>query len=105
PGRWPSEESVRVGRFLEAAAEHRLRLAAVGGVVEAALVRGLAVHEDHRTRSPGALIDELTGRAEARRQYSGREVQEIVKRASEIEATNPTEGGAMTIGGVESLAA
>jgi len=32
-------------------------------------------------------------------------VQEIVKRASELEVTTPTGSGAMTIGGVEALAA
>jgi hypothetical protein len=39
-----------------------------------------------------------------RRRYSGGEVAEIVKRASELEATSPTAGGAMTLGGVEALA-
>src|SRR5256885_46196 len=44
-------------------------------------------------------------RAAPRRRYSGGEVQEIVQRAAELEATAPTAGGAMTIGGVEALAA
>ena len=52
-----------------------------------------------------ALIDELTGAAAPRRRYSENEVREIVRRASEIEASNPTAGGAMTVGGVEALAA
>jgi hypothetical protein len=105
PGRWPTEEAVRTGRFLEAAASHRSRLADVGSRIEGALVRGLAIRHDQRTPTPSALIDELTGAAPPRRRYSGGEVQEIVKRATEIEATAPTAGGAMTIGGVEALAA
>jgi len=105
PGRWPTEEAVRTGRFLEATAPHRSRLADVGSRVEGALVRGLAIRHDQRTATPGALIDELTGTAAPRRRYSGGEIEEIVKRASEIEATAPTAGGAMTIGGVEALAA
>jgi serine/threonine protein kinase len=106
PGRWPSEESVRVGRFLEANAEHRLRLAGAGSTLEGALVRGLAVHENQRTASPAALMEELTGTAEPpRRRYSEGEVREIVKRASELEVGRPTAGGAMTMGGVEALAA
>ena len=107
PGRWPTEEAVRTGRFLEATAPHRSRLADVGSRLEGALVRGLAIRHDQRTPSPAALIDELTGTAAppSRRRYSGGEVEEIVKRASEIEATAPTAGGAMTIGGVEALAA
>jgi hypothetical protein len=51
------------------------------------------------------LIDDLTGAGAPRRRYSGGEVQEIVKRASELEVTTPTGSGAMTIGGVEALAA
>jgi hypothetical protein len=105
PGRWPTEEAVRTGRFLEATAQHRARLTEAGNRIERALVRGLAIRHDQRTPSPGALIDELTDAATPRRRYSGGEVEEIVKRATEIEATSPTAGGAMTIGGVEALAA
>jgi hypothetical protein len=113
PGRWPTEDAVRAGRFLEAAAGHRARLTEAGSQVEAALVRGLAIRHDQRTPTPAALMDELTGAGGAagaagavppRRRYSGGEVAEIVKRASELEATSPTAGGAMTLGGVEALA-
>ena len=105
PGRWPTEDAVRAGRFLEATATHRARLTDAGARVEGALVRGLAIRHDQRTPTPAALIDELSGAAPRRRRYSGGEVQEIVKRAAELEATAPTAGGAMTIGGVEALAA
>lgn len=105
PGRWPTEEAVRSGRLLEAPAAHRSRLAQVGSVVEGGLVRGMAIRHDQRTATPLALIDELTGAVAPRRRYSDNEVREIVKRASEIEASNPTAGGAMTVGGVEALAA
>jgi hypothetical protein len=105
PGRWPTEEAVRTGRFLDATASHRSRLTEAGSRLEGALVRGLAIRHDQRTPTPSALIDELTGAAPPRRRYSGGEVQEIVNRAAEIEATAPTSGGAMTIGGVEALAA
>src|SRR2546430_76831 len=105
PGRWPTEDAVRAGRFLEATASHRTRLTDAGARVEGALVRGLAIRHDQRTPTPAALIDELSGAAPRRRRYSGREVQEIVKLAAELEATAPTAGGAMTIGGVEALAA
>src|SRR5437870_9536128 len=105
PGRWPTEDAVRAGRFLEATATHRTRLTDAGARVEGALVRGLAIQHDQRTSSPAALIDELSGATVPRRRYSGGEVEEIVKRAAELEATAPTTGGAMTIGGVEALAA
>src|SRR5882762_2891245 len=105
PGRWPTEEAVRTGRFLEASAVHRTRLTEVGGRVEAGLVRGLAIRHDQRAPTPAALLDDLTGAGGSRRRYSGGEVQEIVKRASELEVATPTGSGAMTIGGVEALAA
>lgn len=107
PGRWPTEESVRSGRFLEAPPAHRSRLAEIGSRLETALVRGLSTRHDQRTATPNDLIAELTGAAAPapRRRYSDGEVQEIVKRASELEASSPTASGAMTIGGVEALAA
>src|SRR5260221_11311183 len=65
PGRWPTEEAVRTGRFLEATTTHRSRLTEVGSRVEGALVRGLAIRHDQRTATPAALIDELNGAAAA----------------------------------------
>jgi len=106
PGRWPTEEAVRAGRFLEVPAAHRLRLAEAGALIEGALARGVAVRHDQRTPSPKTLLAELKGTAQApRRRYNAGEVQEIVKRATELEAETPTLSGAMTIGGVEALAA
>jgi serine/threonine protein kinase len=104
PGRWPTEEAVRVGRFLDCSARARELLAHSGHRVEAALVHALAIRHDQRTGTPRGLIEELTGRAEPRTKYSAEQVQQIVQRASELEATKPTQSGAMTIGGVEDLA-
>jgi serine/threonine protein kinase len=110
PGRWPTEDAVRAGRFLDALPTHRTRLAQIGGAIEGALVRGLAIRNDQRTSTPAALVAELSGTASppppapSHRRYSEQEVAEIVRRASEAEATTPTASGAMTIGGVEALA-
>jgi serine/threonine protein kinase len=104
PGRWPTEEAVRTGRFLEAPVLHRSRLAGSGSAIEGALVRGLAIRQDQRTASPAALLEELRG-APPRRVYRSEEAVEIVKRAAQLEATNPTSSGAMTLGGVEALGA
>ena len=57
PGRWPTEDAVRTGRFLEATASHRLRLTEAGSRLEGALVHALAIRLDQRTLTPGALID------------------------------------------------
>ena len=104
PGRWPTEDAVRAGRFTDVPPAHRARLGALGPAVEAALIHGLSVRADQRTPTAADLIRELKGGA-PRRRFSEGEVQEIVKRASEMEATNPTQSGALTIGGVEALAA
>ena len=104
PGRWPTEDAVRAGRFLEASASHRTRLTSIGSRIEGALVRGLAIRHDQRTATTAALLDELArGGSGPRRRYDKDEVQEIVKRATELEA-NKTAAGAMTIGGVQALA-
>src|SRR5437660_1821269 len=104
PGRWPTEDAVRAGRFLEASATHRTRLTSIGPKIEGALVRGLAIRHDQRTATTAGLLDELTrGGSGPRRRYGKDEVQEIVKRATEIEAKK-TASGAMTIGGVQALA-
>ena len=105
PGRWVSDDSVRAGRFQDPAPKHRFPLNALGKTIEGALVRGLALRPDQRTPTPQALIDDLRGVSPAgRRRYRPDEIDEIVKRASEMEASNPTSSGAMTIGGVESIA-
>jgi serine/threonine protein kinase len=108
PGRWPTEEAVRMGRFLDVTAGHRARLAQAGAVIEGALVRGLAIRHDQRTPSPATLMAQLRGAPAPlppKRQYSEDDVREIMRLAAEREATNPTVSGAMTIGGVEALAA
>src|SRR5437763_12234891 len=104
PGRWPTEDAVRAGRFLEASASHRHRLTALGSRIESALVRGLAIRHDQRTASTAAFMDELARSSGSRRRYDKDEVQEIVKRATELEASNQTTSGALTIGGVQALA-
>ena len=103
-GRWPGDEAVRAGRFLDAPPSHRERLAQVGSRAEAALVRGLALEHAWRTVTPAQLIADLRGAAAAPRQYADAEVREIVKLATELEASLPTAGGVMTLGGIEALA-
>jgi tRNA A-37 threonylcarbamoyl transferase component Bud32 len=105
PGRWVTEESTRAGRFIDAAAGHRPYLSAAGGIVENALVRALALRPDQRTATPAAFLEDLRGQAQAgRKKYRPEEIEAIVGRAAEIEASNPTMSGAMTIGGVEQVA-
>ena len=105
PGRWVTEDSTRAGRFVDCAAAHRAYLSAAGSVIEGALVRALALRPDHRTQTPAGFMDELTGAAvPVKRRYRADEVEAIVSRAAEIEASNPTMSGAMTMGGIEQVA-
>jgi serine/threonine protein kinase len=105
PGRWLTEDSVRTRRFQDAGPKHRARLSMLGSTIEGALARGLAVRPEQRTPTPAALLDDLRGVAKGgRRRYRPDEIDEIVKRASELEASVPTSTGAMTIGGVEAIA-
>jgi predicted Ser/Thr protein kinase len=109
PGHWPSDEAVAAGRLTKAPPAHRAVLDALPRHVEAALVRAFAIAGDSRTPSAEALMAELSGAAApptaVRRVYSEDEVRELVRRASDAEALAPTQSGAMTIGGVQGLAA
>ena len=106
PGRWVMEDATKTGRFLEAPPGHRPHLAAAGVDVEGALVRALAIRPDMRTASPAQFVEELRGRSSAgKRRYRNDEVRAIVNRAAELEVSNPTHSGALTMGGVEAIAA
>ncbi len=106
PGHWPNDKAVQAGGFRDVPAAHRARLAELGAAIEAALVRGLALSHDERTATPQDFIAELTNAGgPPKRQYDADEVQEIVRRATELEASRPTGGTAMTIGGIEALGA
>ena len=120
PGHWPSDESVRTGRLIEAPPTHRAALGELPGHVEAALAHAFAIRSEQRTASPSALIEELRGgaaaatpgdapgggvpMAAAHRRYGEDEVREIVQRAAELDASHPTASGALTIGGIQRVA-
>jgi hypothetical protein len=103
PGRWVTEESTRSGRFADCAASHRAPLSAAGSAFEGALVRALALRPDQRTATPADFVAELRGQRLVKRKYRADEVEAIVSRAAEMEASNPTMSGAMTIGGMEQV--
>ncbi len=75
PGRWPSEESVRTGRLLEAPPSHRLQPARLPERVEGALARAFAIRGEQRTASPASLIADLRGEAGAAARRSRRRRQ------------------------------
>ncbi len=105
PGLWPTEEALRLGRFLDAAPEHRRRLDGLPGRVEQTLVKALAVRPDRRFATPVEFADALSAAAAGSVKLSDSQVRKILERAAELEATRPTEEGALSIGAVEQIAA
>ncbi|MGD8698716.1 MAG: serine/threonine-protein kinase, partial [Gemmatimonadales bacterium] len=102
---WPSDEDVRLGRLSDAPPEHRDRLDALPGRIEQALTRALAVRPADRFATPGQLAEALAAATESGLKFSDAEVREIIGRAAELQSTQPTEDGALSIGAVEQVAA
>jgi len=104
PEMWPSEEAVRVGRFVDAPAPHRERLDRLPGRLEQALVRALAVRAADRFPSAMALVEAMAA-AEPAAPLPDQEVKRVLARAAELDAEQPTSPGALTVGQVEQIAA
>jgi serine/threonine protein kinase len=126
PGRWPTEDAVRAGKFLDAPPAHRVILDTLPSAIEPALVRAMAIRHDQRTDAPEELLAQLWGKPGARthgrtdaqtkpetedrgtgapkRRFSDVEVQEIMRRAADLDATQPTMSGALTIGSIQKAA-
>jgi len=105
PGRWPSEESGRVRRFLEAPPDHRTQLDRLPAAVEQVMVQGLLLRPEQRFSTPRAMTDALAASFEERPRFNEGQVRQIVERASELEATAPTASGALSLGGIQRIAA
>jgi hypothetical protein len=105
PGHWPSEESGRLRRLLEAKPAHRPHLDRLPGTVEQVLVRALRMRPDDRYAGPHEFTSALAEAFQRRPRFSEPRAREIVARAAEIEATAPTMAGSLTIGGMQQLAA
>ncbi|MEZ4457408.1 MAG: serine/threonine-protein kinase [Gemmatimonadales bacterium] len=105
PGMWPSDESGRVLRFLEAPAEVRALLDRLPGSVEQVLVRGLVLRPEGRFSTPRELVDALAESLGEKPRFRGEVVRRIVDRAAELEATTPTTDGSLSLGGIQQLAA
>jgi hypothetical protein len=105
PPTWPTDEALRVGRFLHAPEAHRRRLELLPGRVEQTLVRALAVHAPDRFHSPLAFVEALEAAAAGTGKLAEPAVHEVLRRAAELEAERPTAGGALSLGAVEQVAA
>lgn len=105
PQVWPTEEDVRLGYFTDAPPGHRAKLDLISGSVEHALVKAMAQRPRHRLQTPNELVLSMEQPASRNRQYSDTEARRIIQRAAEMQAEQPTDEGALSIGGVERIAA
>ncbi len=104
PDMWPSDEALRLERFIDAQEKHRDRLEALPSEVERALVRALALRPDQRFSTPVEFAEALQQPMGVRR-YSRKEVDQMVGRAADLQASNPTQADALTLGTVQQIAA
>jgi serine/threonine protein kinase len=105
PRWWPTDDEVRVGRFLEAPAEHRAILDRYPVTVEQALTRAMAMRPAKRFDTPGEFAKALRAQPGEGATYDTAQVREIVKRATEDEAQHPTDAAPVTIGAVQRIGA
>ncbi len=105
PEMWPTEEAVRLGRFVDASDGHRERLDRLPGHLQQVLVRALAVRPADRFGSPVEFADALAAAAAHSSPLSASDVDAVLRRAAEIELAHPTEDPALSVGAVEQIAA
>ncbi len=105
PGLWLTTEAVQVGRFVDAETDHRVQLDNLPGRLEQVLAKALAMRPVERFATPIGFMDALMVAAERGPLVSDEEMRKIIGRASELQAGQPTEEGALSIGSVEQIAA
>jgi len=105
PGLWPTDEAVRLGRFIDAPPAHRERLERLPVVLEQALTKAMAMRAQDRFATPTELVHALAEQPGSKRKYGEREVREIVQLAADAEVTHRTETGALSLGGLQQIGA
>ncbi len=105
PAFWPTDDDLRLGRLQDAPPAHRQRLDRLPGRVEQVLVKALALRPADRIASPGELASALAAATERTARLDDDEVRSVLRRASELQAAQPTEHGALSVGTVEQIAA
>ncbi len=105
PAIWPSGEDVRLGRLFDAPPAHRRLLDALPGRVEQALTKALALRPADRFASALEFAQALTAAARDRFRLDDFQVRRILGRAAELQALNPTQEPALSVGAVEQIAA
>ena len=105
PGMWVTEEAGRLGRFIDAPPQQRDRLDALPGSLESALVRAMRLRREERYVTPGEFAEALEASLSGKKIFSEVEAQRIVGRAAKMEASQARRDEALSLGGVEQMAA
>ena len=105
PGMWVTEEAGRLGRFIDAPPQQRDRLDALPGSLESALVRAMRLQPEERYVTPGEFAEALEAALSGKKIFSEVEAQRIVGRAAEMEASQTRHDEALSLGGIEQMAA
>jgi serine/threonine protein kinase len=106
PELWAGDEELRLGRFVDASAAHRVLLDDLPPRIEQALVRALAMRPASRFASPAAFVEALSTGSVRGVVLPEPDVRSILDRAAELDGTaQPTEPGALSLGGVERIGA
>ena len=105
PGEWPTEEAVRLGRFVDAVPEHREPLDTLPGRLEQVLVKGLAMRRKDRFAKPLQFTAALQAVSQSSAKLSEADMQRIMMRAAELDADHRSEETQLSMGAVEQVAA
>ena len=105
PSSWPGPEDVKLGRLGDLSTEHRRRLDGYPGRVEQVLAKALALRAGDRYANAGELVQGLVAASEKTPSFSESQVRQLLDRAAELQAQEPVDDGALTIGAVEQVAA
>ncbi len=100
---WPTDESLKLGRFCDLPEQHQAHLQELGGSIERALVRSLTMRTHDRFESVDAFLMALRAGDGELKRYSDGEVAEIVRQAADDQVAYPTEEG-MSLDTVQRIA-
>jgi len=105
PASWPGPEDVKLGRLTDLPSQHRRRLDGFPGRVEQVLAKALALRPGDRFSNAGELVRGLVTASERTPSFSENQVRQLLDRAAELQAQEPVDEGALTMGAVEQVAA
>ncbi len=105
PRMWITDEAGRLGRFIDAPPEHREKLDRLSGSFEQVLVKAMQLRPENRFERPDDFAQALEDARRSKKKFSDTEVRQIVTRAANIQAERPTRESALSLGGLQQIAA